>query len=321
RQESATAFYFDGSSSRRRVVRLVFGDALGIGEDGAGPALWTYDDIRQVDSPAGVLRVSCLSAPALARLEIRDAALSAELASRCARLGENRPDGRTVTKIVGWSVAAVASIVMVVLFAIPLAADRLAPLVPQALERRIGEASEVQIRAMFGKQVCDRPAGQAAYTKLLGKLREAAGLDTDVQSSVLSTEVPNAFALPGGKVYMFSGLLAKAENPDELAGALIFASRSLVTASYSREAEQNADSMTIEVMQKLGRSPRPMGELLYRITGKEGGRNLSILAGHPLTEDRLQRMSGEDRPASGPPLLTPEEWTALKAICGEAARK
>src|SRR5439155_20206728 len=149
--------------------------------------------------------------------------------------------------------------------------------------------------AIFGKQVCDRPAGQAAYTKLLGKLREAAGLDTAVQSSVLSTEVPNAFALPGGKVYMFSGLLAKAENPDELAGvlahelghlkhrdnmrgliynggtsfligllfgditgsgALIFASRSLVTASYSREAEQNADTFSVAVMQRLGRSPK-----------------------------------------------------------------
>jgi Zn-dependent protease with chaperone function len=358
RQDGATALYFDGSSSRRRVVRLVFGDALEISEDGAAQVLWTYDDIRQVDSPAGVLRVSCLSAPALARLEIRDAALSVGLTSRCARLGENRLDGRAVRKIVGWSLAAVASIVMVVLFAIPLAADRLAPLVPQAFERRIGEASEVQIKAIFGNQVCDRPAGQAAYVKLLGKLREAAGLDTDVQSSVLSTEVPNAFALPGGKVYMFSGLLAKAENPDEIAGvlahelghlkhhdnmrgliynggtsfligllfgdvtgssALIFASRSLVTASYSRDAEQNADSVTIDVMHRLGRSPKPMGELLYRVTGKEGGRNLSILAGHPLTEDRLQRMSGEDHPASGPPLLTPEEWAALKAICGPAA--
>jgi hypothetical protein len=62
-----------------------------------------------------------------------------------------------------------------------------------------------------------------------------------------------------------------------------------------------------------------MGELLFRVTGKEGG-NLSILAGHPLTEDRLKRMTGEDRPASGPPLLTAEEWTALKGIC-EPAKK
>ena len=45
-------------------------------------------------------------------------------------------------------------------------------------------------------------------------------LDPSVQSAVLATPVPNAFALPGGKVYLFSGLLAKAQNPDEIAGVL-----------------------------------------------------------------------------------------------------
>ena len=41
-----------------------------------------------------------------------------------------------------------------------------------------------------------------------------------MQSGVLSTPVPNAFALPGGRVYLFHGLLAKAENVDEVAGVL-----------------------------------------------------------------------------------------------------
>ena len=356
----SASVYFDGMSNRRRIVSLVFADALEIREDGAAPVSWAYSDIRQADGPAGMLRVSCLSAPPLARLEIRNEALAARLTSRCARLGENRVGGGSVANIVGLSVAASISIVMLVWLALPFAADRLAPLVPEAFERRMGEASEVQIKAIFGDGVCDRVAGLAAYNKLLKQLREAAGLDTDVQSAVLATEIPNAFALPGGKVYLFNALLAKAENPDEIAGvlahelghlrhrdnmrsmiydggasfligllfgdvtgssALIFASRSLVTASHSREAEQNADSVAIEVMHKLGRSPKPMGELLFRITGKEGGRNLSILAGHPLTEDRLQRMTGEDRPPSGPPLLTAEEWTALKGICDKPAKK
>jgi Zn-dependent protease with chaperone function len=347
-------------SNRRRIVSLAFADALEIREDGAAPVRWAYSDIRRADSPAGMLRVSCLSAPPLARLEIRDGALAAELASRCARLDENRIGGGAVAKIVGWSAAASVSIVLLVWFALPFAADHLAPLVPKAFERRMGEASEVQIKAIFGDHACDRAAGQAAYAKLLKQLREAAGLDTDVQSTVLATEIPNAFALPGGKVYLFSRLLAKAENSDEIAGvlahelghlrhrdnmrgmiydggasfligllfgdvtgssALIFASRSLVTASYSREAEQNADSVTIEVMHKLGRSPKPMGELLYRVTGKEGDRNLSILAGHPLTEDRLQRMTAEDRPPTGAPLLSDSEWASLKGICGPAAKK
>jgi Zn-dependent protease with chaperone function len=356
-----TAVYFDGTSSRRRIVTLACNDALDISEDGTLLVRWAYDDIRQADSPAGVLRLSCLSAPSLARLEIRDPALTAELTSRCTRLGENRTDGRAIVKIVGWSLAAVISIVVVVLFAIPLAADRLAPVVPEAFERRVGEASDVQIKAIFGNRICTNPAGQAAFVKLLTLLRGAAGLDlAAVQSSVLNTPVPNAFALPGGKVYLFNGLLEKAQNPDEIAGvlahelghlkhrdnmrgliynggtsfligllfgdvtgssALIFASRSLVTASHSREAEEGADTFAIDVMHKLGRSPKPMGELLFRVTGKEGDRSLSILASHPLTEDRLKRMTAEDHPPSGPALLNDREWAALKAVCAAAPKK
>jgi hypothetical protein len=90
-------------------------------------------------------------------------------------------------------------------------------------------------------------------------------------------------------------------------GALIFASRSLVTSSYSREAEQNADSFSIDTMHRLGRSPKAMGELMLRVTGKEEDKSLS--------EDRLARMKSEERPLTGPPLLTADEWASLKAIC------
>jgi hypothetical protein len=58
-----------------------------------------------------------------------------------------------------------------------------------------------------------------------------------------------------------------------------------------------------------------MGQLLFRVTGKQADSGLSILASHPLTQDRLRLMSEEDRPSSGPPLLTAAEWSSLKAIC------
>ena len=348
------AVYFDGTSSRRRLVTLEFNDRLEITEYEHTLAAWSYADIRRADSPSGTLRVTCLAAPALARLEIRDAAVAAELISRCTQLDENIPGRRGVARVVGWSLAATVSIVAVVLFGVPLAADRLTPLVPQSFERRLGDVAEGQVKTLFGGKVCDNAPGQAAFTKLVNAIRQSAGLDPSIQSVVLSSPIPNAFALPGGKVYVFSGLLAKADNADEVAGilahelghlkhrdgtrnliynggtsfligllfgditgsgALIFASRSLVTASYSREAEQNADTFAIDSMHRLGRSPKPMGELMFRVTGKEGDRNLSILASHPLTEDRLARMSREDRPPSGPPLLTAAEWTSLKAIC------
>jgi Zn-dependent protease with chaperone function len=351
---AALAVYFDGLSSRRRLVTLAFADRLELDEAGAPAAAWPYADIRRVDGPSGMLRLTSLTGPALARLEIRDAALAADLLARCTRLDENAPGRHGVGAIVGWSIAAAVSIVAVVLFGVPLAADRLAPLVPQALERRLGDVAERQIGALFGGRVCTNAPGQAAFTKLVTAVRETAGLDTSVRSAVLATPIPNAFALPGGKVYLFNGLLSKAENPDEIAGilahelghlahrdstrnliysggtsfligllfgditgsgALIFASRSLVTSSYSREAEQNADTFSIDVMHRLGRSPKPMGELMFRVTGKQVDNSLSILSSHPLTEDRLARMNSEDRPPTGPPLLTAEEWGSLKAIC------
>src|ERR1700755_3386618 len=117
------ALYFDGTSSRRWTVELTFKEQLELSGEDLSPVSWAYSDIRRVDAAPGVLRVSCLSAPPLARLEIRDTSLAAELSSRCPRLGEYRPDGYGAAKIVGWSLAAAVSIVLVVLFAIPLAAD------------------------------------------------------------------------------------------------------------------------------------------------------------------------------------------------------
>ena len=119
-------------------------------------------------------------------------------------------------------------------------------------------------------------------------------------AGVLPTPVPNAFALPGGKVFVLKGLLDKAESPDELAGilahelghlkhydnmrgliynggtsfligllfgdvtgssAVIFASRSVVEASYSREAETAADTFC----HRDHAQARPLAEACGRI--------------------------------------------------------
>src|SRR5450432_1502254 len=147
-----SAIYFDGTSSRRRLVTLALNDGLELHEDGHTLAAWSFADIRRADSPSGALRVTCLTAPALARLEIRDASVASELISRCTRLDEQAPGRHGVGAIVGWSLAATLSIVAVVLFGVPLAADRLTPLVPPAFERRLGEVAEKQIKAMVGDE-------------------------------------------------------------------------------------------------------------------------------------------------------------------------
>src|SRR4029450_1047203 len=95
-----TVAYFDGTSSRRHAVTLAFADALEIVVDGETKAKWPWADLRRADSAPGTLRVSCQSAPVLARLEIRDPALAAELTSRAANLDEHHLGHRGVAKIV-----------------------------------------------------------------------------------------------------------------------------------------------------------------------------------------------------------------------------
>jgi hypothetical protein len=151
-EPGGSAIYFDGSSSRRRAVTLAFKDRLEFSEPAEAAIDWSYADIRRADSRPGILRLTCRTAPTLARLEIRDAALAAELISRCTRLDENVPGRHGVATIICWSLAAAVSIVVVVLFGVPLAADRLTPLVPPSFERRLGEVADGQVRGAVRRQ-------------------------------------------------------------------------------------------------------------------------------------------------------------------------
>src|SRR3978361_1282037 len=159
----ASAVYFDGLSNRRHAVSLGFTDRLEILEDQRLLTAWSYADIRRADGPSGLLRAMSLAAPVLARLEIRDAAVAADLVSRCPGIDENLIGRRGVAAIIGWSIAAAVSIVVVVLFGVPLAADRLTPLVPLAFEQRLGKVADTQVKTVFDGRICDDGAGQAAF--------------------------------------------------------------------------------------------------------------------------------------------------------------
>jgi hypothetical protein len=82
-QPESSAIFFNGESSLRRPVTVTFSYALELRESLYSTVRWQYADIRRADSPVGVLRLTCLTGPALARLEIRDAALAAEVIARC----------------------------------------------------------------------------------------------------------------------------------------------------------------------------------------------------------------------------------------------
>jgi Zn-dependent protease with chaperone function len=351
---AAAAVYFDGQSSRRRVVELRFAGRLDILEDGACVASWPYAEIRTADAPPGTMRLCCLTAAKLARLELHDAAARVSIQRHCPALtGAGGAQAISVGRIAAWSLAAAAAIVAVIWFGVPVAADRLADVLPVSWEKPLGEAVDKQIRALFPGTPCTRPEGQAALAKLVETLQSAARLPIPPDPVVLHSPVPNAFALPGGRVYVLSGLLDRAKSPDELAGVLahefghishrdgirrlirdggtgflvgllfgdvsgagaaLFAARSWLSAAYSREIEAGADGFAIGVMHQLGRPAAPFGDLLLRIAGP-GEEAFSILRDHPLTPERVNRLDEASAVSAGPVLLNARDWQALKAVC------
>src|SRR5262245_57123727 len=119
------AVYYDGRSNRKHRVVLNQATGLDIVEDGAVIATWPYADVRRADGPPHLLRVSCLWALPLARLEIEDAAAQVAVSDLCPSLDADRGGHQQTLRIVAWSLAAAASIVGLIYFGIPFAADRL----------------------------------------------------------------------------------------------------------------------------------------------------------------------------------------------------
>ena len=158
------------------------------------------------------LRLSSTSALPLARLEIEDAATrrsARALAGRSmpARGGPRRPGASSSGH---WRRS--CSIVAVTFYGIPLVADRLAPL--RAMSRsRSGSA-----RRSTGRCACcsaarsARAGGRAAFAAMMEKLQAAAASSCRSRRRCCRRPSPNAFALPGGKVYLLDGLLQKARK-------------------------------------------------------------------------------------------------------------
>jgi Zn-dependent protease with chaperone function len=363
---SGTGIFYDGLTSARHNVSVELDPTALAVRDADGHLLtrWPYADLEHLSAPDGMLRLGRRRNPILARLEIRDAALAAaidDLAATVDRTGTNERRGRF--KVVAWSLAAVLSLVLVGVFGVPAIADRVTPYVPAAVERKFGEAVDGQVRATldsgrtgesFACGAADgEKEGRAALDRLVAQIEAAAALSMPIQLAVLRKPQANAFALPGGRVYLFEGLINKAQTVDEVAaviahelghvahrdstrsviqtaglsflfgmvlgdfvggGAVVMASKALLQTSYSREVERRADAYGVDLITKIGGNPHALGDILARIDGSNHP-GMKLLLDHPDTQDRLAAIKTVAPVKSPIALLSPAEWTALKRIC------
>lgn len=352
-QQPAQATYFDGVVTRRRSVTLRFDTALDIIENDTVIARWPYGDIRRIDHSNEGERYGCLSAASTARLEISGPEAIARIEQACLQL-DTGASKRALPKIIFWSVCAAASLVMLALFGMPWLAERITPLIPASVESKLGDALDGQVRGLFGGKTCNSPAGRAALDILTGELSRQTGLRMPLKVEVISSPIPNAVALPGGRIYIFQGLLTRADDLDGFAGvighemghiahrdglrqlvraggtsfllgllfgdvtgagAVIFAGRQLLDSAYSRDAETQADRTAADAMLALGRSPAAMGKLLVKLTGEDGQGLPIFFRSHPYSRERASILASLDKGISGKPLLDESQWQALRAIC------
>jgi Zn-dependent protease with chaperone function len=363
---AGSGIFFDGTTSARHEVTVeVLADALHIrAADGTELAVWPYDQLEHLSSPDHVLRLGRRRNPVLARLEVDDPVLAAAIDDKAGTIDRTgSTERRTRRKVVAWSIAATVSLVLVAVFGVPAIATRLAPLVPYWAEQKLGEAVNSEIHTMLdnrglgagfecGKAEVEQP-GRAAFDKLTARLERAAALPLRLKIAVVRRSDANAFALPGGYIYVFEGLIDKAESADELAGviaheighvaqrdgtrsllhgaglsflfgillgdfvgggAVVVGATTLLRLSYSRDVEAAADSYAVKLMSKSGADARAFGTMLGRIAGQQRT-GPKILLDHPHAPDRIAAINAAALPASGGPLIDAADWAALKRIC------
>jgi Zn-dependent protease with chaperone function len=367
RMTSGSGIFFDGNSSARQevMVELAPADLVLRSRDGQLLAQWPYAELDQVHSPDQVLRLG-RGRESLARLEIRDPVFAAAIDDKAAAVDRTGGVQRRMSmKVAALVVVAAASIGSMALFALPTLAARLTPLLPFGVERKLGQAVDAQLRASLGSDVAGTPLecgeaagerpGRAALSALVARLEAEAALPMPLRAGVMRRKEPNAIALPGGQIYVFEGLIAKAQTPDELAGviahelghvarrdgvkalletaglsflfgmlfgdfvgggAIVIAARSVLQSSYSRETEAAADAYAVALMNRVGGKAEALGFLLSRIDALHGA-GPAILRDHPHTAERVASIRSLAKPGAGRPLLDDVQWASLKNVCAE----
>ncbi|EAR49802.1 hypothetical protein OG2516_08608 [Oceanicola granulosus HTCC2516] len=242
--------YLDGTSAAARATALSFDDATGelVLEDVG--ARWPYDEIRRLRDQAGGDQAVLRLADDPVRRLVLSAADDIRLVRSRARRLDRAPRVRGRGRLAAWGVAAVASVALIVLVLVPALADRLAAFLPPGGERALGEATYEQIRNALGDdmmplEVCDAPEGRAALAALEARLTEGAGLEVPLTVHVLDHEMANAFALPGGHIVFFRGLIEEAARPEEVAAVFAHEIGHVAARDPTRIALRSAGSIGV----------------------------------------------------------------------------
>ncbi len=104
----------------------------------------------------------------------------------------------------------------------------------------------------------------------------------------------------------------------------------VLSARHTRREEAAADAYATQLLRKMGQDPHAVAIYFESMLRRGSLGSSALLADHPTNQERMDAiLATPPGEVTGGPLLTPEEWTALKLICvvpgsgdvgGQAAR-
>lgn len=300
------ARFSDGKSAAAEDVRVAMSPrGLVIRQaSGAADLIWPYGALTTAEplSPHAVdAQVGYTYQPG-ASLFVPNGRFARELAKSAPHLTTRATRRRAAAP---WLWATACTILAIALISMSnfSPARAIAGLMPERLRQSLGEQTIATIAR--DRQVCDRPEGRKAVEALTARLAGNDAESSQFEVIVVDWKLVNAFATPGNKILMTSGLIRQAESPDEVAGVLahelghvrlLHPETSLVRVmgmsaavelllgggsgtlanigvlltqlSYTRQAEVEADESALETLKSAGISAQGFADFFRRVEGK-----------------------------------------------------
>jgi Zn-dependent protease with chaperone function len=254
--------------------------------------------------------------------------LGLPLAQVAERVRQVRHRRRLVWGIVG---GAILSAVLGLWFGADILVDMAVSRIPVEWEQKLGESAYRDF--LSHQEVVKEGPGVAAVEEMTHRLTEQIlNNPYKFQVTVVRSDIINAFALPGGFVVVFTGLMKKAESGEEVAGvlshelnhvlqrhglerivknlglltvvAIVFGNQQglvgmmkqlgvdLLTLRFGREQETEADLTGLQLLHRANIDPSGMIRFFERLSEKDEGR-MEWLSTHPMSTARAERLKAE----------------------------
>lgn len=340
---SWSATYFDGQTPTRHEASVTLGPTcLYVYLKSGRQLTWAYAELRQSQGSFSGEEI-CLEwgTDLPESLVIADRAFLAELRRHAPGFGFRFRTPMAGKRLAGTALAlgvgSVALLAALYVWIIPWATAQATPLVPVAWEEWLGSEAIDKLAPEQDRIVDARRLEvlQGIVNRLASAAPEA---PYDYRLYLLEKDEVNAFALPGGRIVVYSGLLKRTKRPEELAGVLAHemihvthrhstqallrgaSSRLLLAAltgsdqmggaleaavslgmlHYDREAEAEADREGMALIQRAEIDPTGMVDMMRRLEAVSGElpQAFVYLSDHPDTGDRIRKLDALSRKAA-----------------------